>query len=83
MSKKVTLTLDDDSYEVLRDRAGSDAAVPELIVSTVLRTMDGDRQQVEYPVPYEQLVKWAEEHDPNDGWADDTSNPFEPEDPPK
>src|SRR5688572_12198879 len=90
MSKQITLTLDDELYGILRDRAGSDAALSKYI-SDSLRSVAEPNGNVQYasgakreevPIPnYKELVEWARKADPNDGWAGDTGNPFEPEGP--
>ena len=88
MSKQITLILDDELYGRLRDRAGSDAAVPQYI-SQSLRSATAPPTDVQYisggkreevPIPdYQELIEWARKADPNDGWAEDTGNPFEPD----
>ena len=89
MSKKVMLTLDDESYETVRQAAGGDERVAAWIADSAVlaarQSTDGapslSRTRVEYPVPYEQLLEWARNGDPADDWSRDTSNPFEPEEP--
>lgn len=85
MSKQITVTIDDETYEALTRAAGDERGVAGLIaqVARSLRLRPGntspERQQIEIP-GYEELVARIINRGPGDGWFLDESNPFDPDD---